>query len=107
VRDPEAPEQVGPVALAGEAHVGRDGQVRKQAVILRQVADAPALGAEVNSPLSLEPDLVAKRDPPGARTVQTGDGPQQRCLAGTGWPDDRDRLGAERQGRAKLEPSAR
>ena len=47
VRDPDALEQIGAVAPAGEADVPGDGQVREQPVVLGDVADAALLGREV------------------------------------------------------------
>ena len=103
MRDPEALEQVRPVALAGEADVRGDAEVREQPVVLRQVADAPSLRAEVDPLRDVEPQLAAEGDPARERALETGDGSQQRGLAGAGRADDRDRLGAEVQRRAKIE----
>lgn len=52
---PEPLKQVGPRTLAGEPHVAVDGEVREQAVVLGQVADAASLRAEVDPPACIEP----------------------------------------------------
>ena len=108
MRDPEPLEQVGPVAPAGEAHVAGDGQVREQAVVLRQVADAASLGAEVDAcarrrTRASSPSAIR----PARRPLEPGDGAQQRRLAGAGRADERDRLGADAQRGAKIERSPR
>lgn len=105
IRDPEAFEQVGAVALAGEANVGGDGEVWEQPIILREVADPSPLGAEVDSSFGVEPQLFAERDTSSGRTFQTGDGLQQRGLTRTGWSDQSDGLGVEGQCGANLEAS--
>ena len=108
VPDPESLEQVGAVALAGEAHVRGDRQVREQPVVLREVADATALGAEVDTAGRRR---TTARDPsamrPRAAALESGDRAQQRGLAGAGGSDERDRLGAEAQRGAKIERSPR
>ncbi len=103
--DPEAPEQVWTVTLAGEAHVRCDAQVWEEPVVLREIADAASFGTQVNPPCRVEPELAAECDATGLWALQAGDGSQQRGLAGTGAPDERDRLGAEAQRRAKTERS--
>lgn len=105
VRDPEALQQVGTPPSGGKAHVPGDGEMRKQRVVLRQIADAASLGAEVDALPGVEPQLVAERDASRAGTLEAGDGPQQRSLAGPGRTDERDRLRAEAQGDAKIERS--
>ncbi len=65
VSDSQPFEQIRSVAPAGKAHVGGDGEVRKQPVILRQVAHPPVMRAHVNVFGGVEPDLPAERDPPG------------------------------------------
>ncbi len=99
----EAPEQVRTVSLAGESHIARHRQVGKEPVILGEVADpAPARG-QINPAAGIEPRLAAQRDPSGLWTLQTGDGPQQRRLSGTGGADQRDRLGRDVQRDAEIE----
>ena len=73
MRDPDAFEQVRPVALTREPHVPRDGEVGEQAVILREVPDAAALGTEVNPSLGIEPQLPPERNPSSALAFETGD----------------------------------
>ena len=107
MQDPEAFEQVRAFALAGKPHVAGDGQVRKQTVVLRQVADAASLGAQPNAALCVEPDLAAESDAPLARTLQPGDGAQQRGLARAGRPDEHDRLRRDLQLGAEIESSPR
>ena len=107
IRDPDAFEQVGAVALAGEVNVGSDGEVREQPVILREVADSPPLGAEVDPSIGVEPQLIAKRNPSSAWTFQAGDSFQQRGLTRAGWSDQRDGLSVEGQCGANLEASSR
>ena len=104
--DPEAPQQVRPIAPAREADVRRHGQMREQPVVLREIADATSLGAEVNPLLDVKPTIGAESDPTRERTLETSDRPQQRRLAGAGRSDDRHRLGTEVQRRAKIERPA-
>lgn len=103
MRDPEALEQVRPVALAREPHVPGDGEVWEQAVVLRQVADAASLRAQVNPLFAVEPQLAVERDPSSTVALKPGDCSQQRSLAGSGRADKRDRLGAKVQRGAKIE----
>ncbi len=103
MRDAEPLEQIGPVTLAGEADVGGDGEVWEQPVVLRQVANPTSLGAEVNPSRAVQPRLASERDLPGTGPLESGDRSQQRCLAGSGRADDRDRLGAGAQRDAKVE----
>ena len=77
MRDPEALQQIRTVALARKAYVPGDGQVRKEAVVLGEVADAAPLRGHVHVSSGVEPGLAAKHDPPGERALQAGDGPQQ------------------------------
>lgn len=51
----------------------------------------------------VEPHLVAERDPSASRSLQPGDGPQQRGLAGARRADQRERLTTEAQLGAKIE----
>ena len=53
--------------------------------------------------LGVVPDVVAEPDPSRERALETGDGAQQRRLAGPRGADDRDRLGGEAQRGAKIE----
>jgi len=76
VADPEALEQIGALALAGEAHVAGDGEVGEEAVVLRQVADAASLRAQADSPFRVEPGLAAEGDTSGGRPLESGDRPQ-------------------------------
>ncbi len=101
--DPQPIEQVGPLAAGGEAHVSRDRQVRKQAVVLGQVADAASLGAHVDLARGVEPHLGVEGDLPRVGVLEAGDGTQQRCLAGPRRADQGDRLSGDGQGRANLE----
>jgi hypothetical protein len=71
--DPETLEQVWTVALAGEAHVPGNGEVREQPVILREVTDAASLGAAVDAPFCVEPDFGSKRDPSCVGAFQASD----------------------------------
>ncbi len=105
VRDPNALQQVGAVALTGEADVSGDREMREQPVVLRQVPDAPSLRAEVDAQDGIEPDLTTKRDTSTLWALEPGDGSQQRGLTRPGRPDDGDRLGAEAQRRANVERS--
>ncbi len=105
VRDPEALEQVGTLATRGECDVAGDREVGEQAVVLRQVADVAVLGAEVPFARGVEPALVPERDPARAGLLEAGDRAQQRCLAGAGRADERDRFRADAQARAKIERS--
>ncbi len=105
--DPDSLEQIRTVAPGGEAHVARDGQMREQAIVLGQIADASVLGADVNAALSVKPGPRAKCDPPNARSLQAGDRPEQRRLAGAGRSDQGDRLRSDGQPRAKLESATR
>ena len=107
MRDSEALEQVRAVAPTRKPHVAGDAQMREQPVVLRQISDATPLRAEVDPGFGVEPDLVAERDPASVRVLEPGDAPQQRGLARAGGPDERDRLGAERQLGAKIERSPR
>lgn len=91
----------------GKAHVGGDVEVWEEAVVLGQIADAPVLGVEVDAVSGIEPRLAAETDPAVPRALEPGDGPQQRRLARPGRPDQRNRLGSDAQGRAKLERSPR
>lgn len=102
VSDTQALEQVRAVALAGKAHVCRHRQVREQAIVLGQVTDATSLGWQTDVRGGVQPDIAAKRDPSLARALQAGDRPQQGGLAGARWPDQRDRLTADAQRRAKV-----
>lgn len=77
VRDSESLEQVRAVALAGKADVPGNRQVGEQAVVLRQVADAPPLGAQANPSLRIEPQLAAERDAAGPWALEAGHGSQQ------------------------------
>ena len=94
-RRSRAVKQVGPVAPAGKTHVPFDGEVREQTVVLGQVADPASLGTEMGPAGGVEPQLVAEHDTAGAVAFKPRDHAQQRCLAGTGRPDDRDRLGTD------------
>lgn len=106
MRDPDALEQIGAVAPAGEADVPGDGQVREQPVILGDVADAALLRREVGGALCVEPRLLAERNVPGQGPLEPRDGPEQRCLAGPRRADEAKRLGAAGQCNAKVERSA-
>ena len=101
--DTEALEQIRPVAPAGEAYVCRHVEMRKQRVVLRQVADPALLGTQVNLSLGVEPQLIAESDPSGVWALEPTRDSEQRCLPGPGRSDERDRLGAEIQRDAKIE----
>ena len=58
-------------------------QVRKERIILKQKPDAPPLGRQVHSPLSVEPYLLAEADPPAFRPLETGQTPQNGRLSTT------------------------
>lgn len=93
--DPDAFEQVQPLAPGGESHVAGDREMGEERVVLGQVADASSLRAEVNPALGVKPHLLAERDSPFAGTLESGHTSQQGGLSRTGWPDESDCLGAE------------
>lgn len=80
--------------------------MREQTVVLWQITHVPALGADVQPALGVKPVLAAEADPPGPRALEPRHGAEQRRLAGTRGTDQRDRLGADPQGRTKLERPA-
>ena len=59
MRDTEAFEQVRTLAPACKCHVGGDGEMREQSVVLGQVANTTTLGADVNPARCVEPHLIA------------------------------------------------
>ena len=73
MRDPEALEQVRTIALTREPDVPGDGEVWEQPVVLRQVADAASLRAEVDPLLGVEPQLASERDPSRVGAFEPGD----------------------------------
>ena len=65
--------------------------------------DGAAVGRAVDLARAVEPDVVAERDPPARGLLQARDGAQDRRLARARRPDERERLGADRQAGAELE----
>ena len=51
--------------------------------------------------------LVAERDAALLGPLKARDGAQERCLAGAGGPDERDRFGVHAERGAQLERAAR
>lgn len=80
--------------------------MREKPVVLGQVANASTLRADVDASLRVEPNLVTQRDAAGLGPVQTGHGPQQGRLAGSGRSNQRERFGAQPQVDTKIERSA-
>ena len=74
--------------------------------ISAQVPGVTALRAEVDVPGGVEPRLAIEDHVTGAGARESGYSVQQRGLTGTGGPDQRQRLGLDGQGRAKLEGPA-
>ena len=103
MRDSETFEQVGPLATPRERDVAGNRQVREQAVILRQIAHSTPLRAQVDTTGAVEPNLVIQGDPARDPPLETGHCPQERSLAGTRRPNERDRLRAGAQRDAKIE----
>jgi hypothetical protein len=100
----EAVEQlVGPLA-APEGHVGPDGHVREELVVLKDHADPPLLRRPVEPEAGVEPRLVAQRDAASLGTEQPRDCAQHARLARARRPDQGHRLLPDRQ--AELEPKA-
>jgi hypothetical protein len=71
--DPPRPQRV--------ADVLADGHVRPQRVRLEDHADLALVGRPVDPPFGIEDDLVAERDPTGARRLQAGEAAQRGRLA--------------------------
>src|SRR5215831_8077152 len=62
-------------------------QMRKEGVILEQVADPAMLRREKNTARGVEPDFVAETDDAALRPVQAGQASQRRRLSGTRWTE--------------------
>ena len=77
--------------------------MREQRVLLEDEAHGAPVGRAVDLARTVEPDVVAERDPPVRRLLQAGDVTQDRGLARPARPDERERLGADRQAGAELE----
>src|SRR5450631_660588 len=105
--DSQPLEQVGAWTPTREAHVARDAEVRKQPIVLGDVADPPALGLPVNPPRGVEPNLISERDAPGTRPLEPGDDAQQRRLSRARRADEGNRLGADPQRGAEIERTPR
>ena len=95
-------DRIGTLALASEAHVRGDREVREEPIVLWQVANATALRRQADPLSDVEPDLAAEHDPSLARAFEAGNRSQQRRLAGARGADQRDRLAAGAQRRAKV-----
>ena len=102
MRDAELREQVVGAAtsilapdaarLERERDVGARVEVREQGEVLEDDADGTQLDRDEPPRRPVEPHLVAERDAPVGRADEAGDRTQQRRLAGTGEPRDRDGL---------------
>jgi hypothetical protein len=94
VSDAEALEQVvHPRAIVGaEAHVPEHVEVRKQGVLLEQVADPPALGRDVEVLFGVEQDGPVDSDAPRLGAQEACDDAQGGGLPGARRTDEGERL---------------
>ena len=97
--DPHALQQVVRAPRLGrrEGDVAAHVEVREQAVLLRQPADAAPLGRQVDAGLRVEPGGVATGDPAAVGPPQPGDRAQHRRLAGARRPGEHERLRLDAQ----------
>ncbi len=101
VSDAQALEQVGAFASARERHVGGDREVWEQPVVLGQVANPPALRAEVDASLAVEPHLVAQRD--ATRSAAAPDRPASAAARSYRSRTDRRARSSRRRGSGRHE----
>ena len=87
-------QRLGHVAAAAlgagqaEADVALDGQVREQRAVLRDVADVPGLGGDVQA--GCLQHAAVEQDAAAIRGLKPGDQPQQRRLAAAGGAEQGD-----------------
>ena len=91
----------------GERNVPRDGEVRKERVVLKQKTGAPFLRRQAKGARVVEPWLAAEGDGAFAGAVEARQHPQQRSLAGAGRAEQhRDRRLIERNAQLRVEREA-
>src|SRR5439155_22509277 len=90
LRQPEPLEQVVDALLPAEGDVLAHAQVWKERVLLEDEADPPPLRREEDAALDVDPGLAVQLHPARVRAGEPGDHAQDRCLAGTRRPDERD-----------------
>jgi hypothetical protein len=61
--------------------------VREERVLLEHEPDASLVGLAEETPVAVQPEVVAKRDPSAPRADESRDRPQHGGLAGTRRPD--------------------
>jgi hypothetical protein len=70
-------QEIGTIAFAGEPDIRRHGEVRKQTVVLRLVADSATFRTQSHPSCGVEPNLSAKGDTSLMGPLQSRDAPQQ------------------------------
>ena len=104
VRDPQTVEQSVGVAAA-EGDVLRHREVRKERVLLEDIADGALLGAKVDLPV--EPHVVSARNPASRGLHEARHRTQHRGLTRAGGPDERDRLAPDVEAQLDVEAAGR
>ena len=92
---PEALEQLGQAGAAAVRDVLADRHVREEGVFLEDESDGAPLRLERGAAVRVEPGLVVERDRAPLGSQETGDGSQERALAGAGGADEGHRLRAD------------
>ena len=90
VGDAKALEKVVDAFSPAEGDVLAHAQVWKERVLLEDEADPPPLRREEHAALDVDPGLAVQLHATSVRAGEPGDHAQDRRLAGTGRPDERD-----------------
>lgn len=75
--DAKPVKEIGTIAFAGEPDVGGHGEVRKQTIVLRLIANAPMFRAEVHPSPGVEPELGIQGDSTFVGPLESRDAPEQ------------------------------